>query len=1080
MELMGKCQLGLGQYCNIHASSSNDDQPDFPCFSKPTRLALSSFVACQHPVESCRHNGLPLTPNSTSIIGRAQVLKAISHPNLCSYLDCQRGKGERIIVASEYYESSSLYDINLNLLRKDKEHLSSNLVSENSSHEDCPKIVNDDTFLLDIVAQQVLTALEYLEKRTIINVNLEPKNILLTNRQDDCSSIHKNGLDNIINSPNLILKLYGYGLGHMTNYGEFVAFPVFINPAFTPPEMFLENPVVSGAGDEFADQGNNLRSSPQEDIANCDSIVYIEPSPPPRYSPNCAVWSLGMILACQIFGIARPWANLKSSQTIRKVLSLSHFKGSVLERIAREHNCEEKLKNVSQRLREFIDKCFTTDAKIRPTPSILRLQYFNESPSDSDTLHSSFPTLKLRCSNLKLPKVKMTFNDSSDMKNNRDLQYQNDERCKELESTPLGILNIHEIYYLWQLAGGDTLGELRKCGLIVNRPAILSLPSIVISEGHAQGQTKERSSLYDQSIVCLNLSQLTSCLDSLSFDELYPTCEEILSKDANFKDNFMSHEGRVDEISNKTSFKQIENAIEETMSLPLVIRERDVRYQFIRIVLYRRLLQGYPYTRPNIWKEARIDSLPLYRSYIWASLLGITKDVKSCYEAIDKETWTPTDRQIEVDIPRCHQYNYLLASPEGHRKFKRVLKAWVVTNPQYVYWQGLDSLTAPFLLLNFNDEALAYACLSAFIPKYLYGMFRKDNANVIQEYLAKFCHLQAFHDPTLFNHLDGIGFIPDLYAIPWVLTMFAHVFPLHNIFHLWDKLLLGNSSFPLCVALSILYQLRDRLLQAEFNDCILLFSDLPSIDIERCVKDSIQIFCSTPRSITFRKFGSPQSNSKKEKAIETNEYELKSIQPALQDLSLESITLEEQKREKIPRISGQEALILLGLAQTRITSKSISESGVQVGNSGRKAQHLSKMGHMSKSRMIVLDVRPPNEFKKGALPESYNIPFSRAYHRNGSAAENNEQVSNENDIPILSLPKDILDQLNPINRGGKVICVVGNRCKDIASKKLDEAQLFAEGLLKMNYNRVCTLHNGIEAFRSLAGSGEDVLIVPDI
>ena len=85
-------------------------------------------------------------------------------------------------------------------------------------------------------------------------------------------------------------------------------------------------------------------------------------------------------------------------------------------------------------------------------------------------------------------------------------------------------------------------------------------------------------------------------------------------------------------------------------------------------------------------------------------------------------------------------------------------------------------------------------------------MFRKDNSNVIQEYLAKFSHLQAFHDPVLFNHLDGIGFIPDLYAIPWVLTMFAHVFPLHNIFHLWDKLLLGNSSFPLCVALSILYQ----------------------------------------------------------------------------------------------------------------------------------------------------------------------------------------------------------------------------------------------------------------------------------
>ena len=36
---------------------------------------------------------------------------------------------------------------------------------------------------------------------------------------------------------------------------------------------------------------------------------------------------------------------------------------------------------------------------------------------------------------------------------------------------------------------------------------------------------------------------------------------------------------------------------------------------------------------------------------------------------------------------------------------------------------------------------------------------------------------------------------------------------------------------------------------------------------------------------------------------------------------MESITLAEQKREKVPRISGEEALILLGLAKTRITTK---------------------------------------------------------------------------------------------------------------------------------------------------------------
>ena len=66
---------------------------------------------------------------------------------------------------------------------------------------------------------------------------------------------------------------------------------------------------------------------------------------------------------------------------------------------------------------------------------------------------------------------------------------------------------------------------------------------------------------------------------------------------------------------------------------------------------------------------------------------------------------------------------------------------------------------------------------------------------LLNKYVDSF---QAFHDPLLFNHLDGIGFIPDLYAIPWVLTMFAHVFPLHSIFHLWDKVFLLTYLIHFC------------------------------------------------------------------------------------------------------------------------------------------------------------------------------------------------------------------------------------------------------------------------------------------
>lgn len=205
-----------------------------------------------------------------------------------------------------------------------------------------------------------------------------------------------------------------------------------------------------------------------------------------------------------------------------------------------------------------------------------------------------------------------------------------------------------------------------------------------------------------------------------------------------------------------------------------------------------------------------------------------------------------------------------------------------------VYWQGLDSLCAPFLTLNFNDEAIAFACLQKFIPKFLNNFFLSDNTPVLQEYLAVFRHLLSFHDPELSSHLDTIGFMPDLYAIPWFLTLFTRksirnklfflffikknnpfffnmfyidVFPLDKIYHLWDKLLVGPSSLPLFAGIAILRQIRDTLLGYEFNDCIVLFSDsFPKVDIEKCVQSALNMCKVTPPSISARVHG-PDSDT---------------------------------------------------------------------------------------------------------------------------------------------------------------------------------------------------------------------------
>jgi TBC domain-containing protein kinase-like protein len=114
------------------------------------KLAMTSFVACRHPAESCGHNGLPLTPNSIAILGQAEGLKSLEHQNLCTYLDFARGKNERVICVSEFYENNL-----------------------KAAHEVGPKD------LLHI-AGQVLALLDFLQSQEVVVMNLSTSTVLLS------------------------------------------------------------------------------------------------------------------------------------------------------------------------------------------------------------------------------------------------------------------------------------------------------------------------------------------------------------------------------------------------------------------------------------------------------------------------------------------------------------------------------------------------------------------------------------------------------------------------------------------------------------------------------------------------------------------------------------------------------------------------------------------------------------------------------------------------------------------------------------------------------------------------------------
>ncbi|RUS28366.1 hypothetical protein BC938DRAFT_481969 [Jimgerdemannia flammicorona] len=80
--------------------------------------------------------------------------------------------------------------------------------------------------------------------------------------------------------------------------------------------------------------------------------------------------------------------------------------------------------------------------------------------------------------------------------------------------------------------------------------------------------------------------------------------------------------------------------------LPLLIREKDVAYQFHRVTLFSELLRQYPASAREIKHHARVDVPPLLRGKVWAAVLDVMGDVEEEYNNIDKETETPMDRQV--------------------------------------------------------------------------------------------------------------------------------------------------------------------------------------------------------------------------------------------------------------------------------------------------------------------------------------------------------------------------------------------------------------------------------------------------
>ncbi|KAH6588504.1 hypothetical protein BASA61_005900 [Batrachochytrium salamandrivorans] len=791
-------------------------------------LQVLSFVASTS--KSLAPGGDPFAP-ATKIVGRFQQLRAVSRqlPCLCEYIDISKSPDGRMYIVSEgVIGSQSLQAL-----------LSS---SPSKTIRSLDKIKS--------WARELVHALMHLHEHGIVHRNLHPKHIYI----DRAGHI----------------KLVNYGLYFLTGSGQDVAFPIGY-PHYLSPETISNGPFTP------------LVSSPKVDV-----------------------WGLGILLLELYFGSKFLQTDIKN---VRMVLnSILKWNTNVICMLDSEDNMDSDMK-------AFIKECLNFIPSNRPTLSALANHSFIDTQSQHNLPDSVIipphaynrqrfytnvawaPKPFILESQLK-PVLKNTAmaaavahsmseatgKESTSNASQSFTTLSRKHTLTSLNTSPESSvpqprnenqryqISLSELYYYWKMTGGDLESLVLKHQRTTNIPSLFKLPTLVRIGGNPEeilqtalahlGANLFSDMLMDipTHFVCTKIDSFerdSHTIDGLNSGRRYSGVSDIYRDEWKHPTRFKAAD--MDAIwESYLAGQRNAEGVGGSFQLALSTRESDMRYQYHRTKLFYRLLCSYPSSVDSIRYEAISDVPPLLRGRIWAALLDVTGDTDLLYDSFDKDTEVDTDRQLDLDIPRCHQYNELLSSPVGHAKLKRVLKAWVASEKgQHVYWQGLDSMCAPFLVLNFDDEGLAFASMSAFITKYCRRFFVIDNSKLMREFMLAFRYILSFHDPELSVHLYTIGLGPELFAISWFMTLFAHVFPLDKIYHLWDYFLVTPPFMFIYIGVSILQQNRDQLLRSDFSQAMMLFSEMPDVDVEKCIIYSIQAVKITPPSLLNHLYSPP-------------------------------------------------------------------------------------------------------------------------------------------------------------------------------------------------------------------------------
>eukprot|EP00943_MAST-04B_sp_MAST-4B-sp1_P005664 g5664.t1 len=215
------------------------------------------------------------------------------------------------------------------------------------------------------------------------------------------------------------------------------------------------------------------------------------------------------------------------------------------------------------------------------------------------------------------------------------------------------------------------------------------------------------------------------------------------------------------------------------------------------------------------------------------------KDEKNMY---GKET---SVLSISVDLNRTFpKLAFFRHDGSHHKPLKRVLAAYCFYRPDCGYVQGMSFLAAMILLqMGIEDPYETFVLLV--------NIMGRDDGKLLKFYKLNSQENKGVYDtfnnvlstklPHVYKHLKNVGVTPDMYLLPWWMTIFSKYLGLDLAVRVWDGFMVFGTSYLTQVALGILHVCQNEILNGDFGTCLkICLRNLPSSITEDMLFDSIE------------------------------------------------------------------------------------------------------------------------------------------------------------------------------------------------------------------------------------------------